>query len=154
MSETTLEMVSEQPAVRPVAAVSVVVFDDDCRILLVERGKGGATGSWSFPGGKVEPGERVRDAARREAVEETGLEIEIVDLIDVHDVLLANPAGALQAHFVIAVFSGRCANRAIPEPGSDARSARFVPWADLDQFRLTDGAAELIERVRLANGSR
>ena len=118
-------------------------------MLLIERGKGAPRGTWSFPGGHVEAGERVRDAVRREVLEETGLEIEVGPLIDVHDVILRNAGGGLRAHYVLSVFFARAREGAPVISGGDVMDARFVAFDTLDQYRLTDGARDLIERVRL-----
>ena len=56
----------------PVAAVSVALRRDD-RVLLVKRGRAPSAGLFAFPGGRVEPGETLEEAARRELFEETGL---------------------------------------------------------------------------------
>jgi 8-oxo-dGTP diphosphatase len=58
---------------RPELCVGAVVVHDD-RLLLVRRGRGAATGSWSVPGGRVERGETLEHAVRRELAEETGLQ--------------------------------------------------------------------------------
>lgn len=60
-------------------SVKVIIFDDQGRILVLRRSfvSKGNPGKWDFPGGKIDPGEDIGEAARREALEETGLEVEI-----------------------------------------------------------------------------
>ncbi|NJO32724.1 MAG: NUDIX domain-containing protein, partial [Rhodospirillales bacterium] len=93
--------------------------------LLVERGKGALPGTWSLPGGHIEPGERAMAAALREVGEETGVEAEILGLTDVHDVMIRGVEGQISAHYVLAVYFGRWV-RGEPVAGGDVVTARFV----------------------------
>lgn len=128
----------------PKAAVSTVVMDNG-RVLLVERGKGAPRGLWSFPGGHVEPGETVRDAAIREVAEETGLDIEITGIAGVRDVIYRRPDGSLRLHYVLNVFTGRLLTPG-REPcfGGDVMDARFVPLTGLGELTLVDGIADVL----------
>src|SRR5690606_31302064 len=89
----------------PRVGASAAVFRGEA-VLLVQRGKGSFTGLWSLPGGHVEPGETTREAARREVGEETGVSAELTVLVDVHDVIVRDAAGALATHYVLAVHAG------------------------------------------------
>ena len=80
---------------RPLIGVGVVVFKGD-RVLLIQRGKAPRIGSWSLPGGRQRLGETVRQAAQREVLEESGLEVEIVGLLDVVDSLTHDETGRLE----------------------------------------------------------
>lgn len=139
----------KQPPARndawPRCGASAAVFRGEA-ILLIVRAKGALKGLWSLPGGHIEPGETARAAARREVLEETGVEADIDALVDVHDVILRATDGALSAHYLIAVFCGRWRSGE-PNAGSDASLARFVPLGDLAGLQLTDGAAQLIRRA-------
>src|SRR4051812_20309180 len=64
-----------------VPCVGVVVLDDAGRLLVILRGHAPAAGHWSIPGGRVEPGEGLERAAVREAREETGLDVEVYDVV-------------------------------------------------------------------------
>jgi 8-oxo-dGTP diphosphatase len=130
----------------PRPGASAVIFRGDA-VLLIERGKGAAKGTWSFPGGHIEPGERAATAAQREVLEETGIAVEIMGLLDVQDVLLKDKAGRLTAHYVLAVYFGR-ATSGEPKAASDAADARFVPLDTLDAYVLTQGAGRLIARAQ------
>jgi 8-oxo-dGTP diphosphatase len=105
-------------------------------------------GLWSLPGGHIEPGERAREAALRETLEETGVSAQEPHLLDIHEVMLRDPDGRLSAHYLIVVY---CAQWQAGEPAAqdDAASARFVALADLHHYPLTDGLAALIARARL-----
>jgi ADP-ribose pyrophosphatase YjhB (NUDIX family) len=123
-----------------------VIFRGDS-VLLVERGKGAPAGIWSLPGGHIEPGERAMEAARREVLEETGLDVTIIGLADVRDVLLRDQTGQLHAHYVLAVFYGR-AGDGEPHAGTDARNAAFVPSSAIAGLTLTPGVREVIAKAR------
>lgn len=127
----------------PRAGASAAIFRDGA-VLLVQRRSGALGGYWSLPGGHIEPGEPARTAALREVYEEAGVQAEIVDLLDIHEVIIGR-GGALSAHYLLAVFYGRWI-AGEPRPGPDEAAARFVPMADLASYRLTDGAASLINR--------
>ena len=138
------EPADSQPWPRP--AVSCAVFRDG-EVLLIERGKGALEGRWSLPGGHIEPGEQAREAALREVREETGVEARILDVAAVHDVILRDRHGRLQAHYVLSVFCALWVARE-PRAGSDAAAARFVALAELPGYPLTPGAEDVIERAR------
>lgn len=129
----------------PRCGASATVFRGD-EVLLIERGKGALKGFWSLPGGHIEPGETARAAALREVREETGIEAELVGLLDIHDVILHGPGDALSAHYLIAVFWGRWL-AGEPAAGCDAAAARFVALSDVESYRLTDRAMDFICRA-------
>jgi 8-oxo-dGTP diphosphatase len=74
---------------RPVPAVGVVVLKSD-EVLLVRRGTPPRLGQWSLPGGRIEFGETVEAAALRELKEETGVEAELLGLIEVVDAIFTS----------------------------------------------------------------
>ena len=136
-------------APRPVVAVSICIFRHD-DVLLVLRGRAPFAGLWSLPGGRVEFGERLEDAVRREALEETGLDVADVDFIQIHQAIDA-PNGA---HAVIAVFRAVAAAspEILPQAADDAADARFVSEAELERLwrtgETTDGLRDVIAAAR------
>ena len=109
----------------PVAAVGVICLRAD-EVLLIRRGRPPRLGEWSLPGGRVEPGETVRDAALRELREETGVEAELGPLVDVVDGLFPDEG----RHYVLIDFAARWTSGE-PVAGDDAAEARFWPLKDI-----------------------
>jgi 8-oxo-dGTP diphosphatase len=129
----------------PRPAASAAIFRNDT-VLIVERGKGALPGTWSLPGGHIEPGETARDAAAREVGEETGLTVALDSLVDVHDAIFRDADGTLRAHYVLAVFRGLCMEGE-PVAATDVRDARFVAISEIDSYRMTPGAQDIIRRA-------
>ena len=128
---------------RPQAAVGVVCIRDG-QVLLIRRGTPPLTGEWSLPGGRIEPGEPVRDAALRELMEETGIKAEIAGLIDVVDAIVENRERTLiTRHYVLTDFAARWLEGE-PVAGDDAADARFFPLTDLDRLGLWEETERVI----------
>lgn len=150
---TSAEGSALHAAIWPRCAASAAIFRGK-EVLLIERGKGALKGFWSLPGGHIEPGETARAAASRELREETGVEAELAGLVDIHEVIVHAPSGALRAHYLITVFCGRWLSGE-PAAGGDAAAARFYPVEEIaipGRLRLTDGAAAIIHRARTQLG--
>ena len=117
-----------------VPAVSVVVPDDQSRILLIRRTD---NNYWSIPGGGMEPGESVRQAASREVAEETGINCEVTGLIGIY----SNPGhvAAYDDGEVRQEFSICLAARILdgsPRTSSESSEVRFVPVADITRYDI------------------
>jgi len=125
----------------PVAAVGVICLRGD-QVLLIRRGNPPRLGEWSLPGGRVEPGETLRDAALRELVEETGVEAELGPLVDVVDGIFPESG----RHYVLIDFAARW-QAGEPVAGDDAADARFWP---LDEVEQQVAWAETVRVIRLA----
>ncbi|HTW30369.1 MAG TPA: NUDIX hydrolase, partial [Candidatus Sulfotelmatobacter sp.] len=87
----------------PLVGVGAIILDGD-RVVLVKRAHPPIQGEWSIPGGVLEVGEMVREAAIREAREETGLIVEPGELLGVFDRILRNPEQRVQYHYVLIDF--------------------------------------------------
>lgn len=139
----------------PIVAVGVIILKDESpsgrRIALIRRDKEPARGLWTFPGGAVELGEEVRDAARREAKEETGLEVEIGEVAIVLDHVARDGSGRVQYHYIIIDFWAKPVGGTL-QPGTDVSEARWASLADLDALEMT-AKAEEIARQLLAESS-
>ncbi len=129
---------------KPVPAVGVVCFRGE-EVLLIRRGTPPRQGQWSLPGGRIEPGEPVRDAALRELKEETSVEAELVDLIDVVDAIFETKAGDLiTRHYVLIDYVARWVS-GTPQAGDDAADARFFHYSDLDSLQMWDETLRVID---------
>jgi ADP-ribose pyrophosphatase YjhB (NUDIX family) len=136
----------------PILAVGVIIRQGD-RIALIRRDKEPARGLWTFPGGAVELGEPVRDAARREALEETGLEVEIGEVALVLDSLFRDDAGRVQYHYVIIDFMARPIGGTF-QPGTDVSATCWASLEDLDRLEMTAKAQEVARQLLSGSGGR
>ena len=127
----------------PIVGVGTVVFKDDA-VLLIRRGKAPNIGAISIPGGKQELGEAVRDTARREVAEETGVEIRVTHLLDVLDSVHRSPRGEILYHYTLVDFSAEWV-RGDPTPGSDAADAFWHPLDRLGDLTLWSETRRVIE---------
>ena len=127
---------------RPHLGVSVAVWRDG-EVLLVKRGRAPFAGFWSFPGGGVEIGERLEEAARREVREEAGIDVAIVSQIDRAEIIARDGDGRIERHYVLIVFAGRLIGGTL-KAGDDAAEARFVPVADFARLNLTEDTRRIL----------
>lgn len=131
----------------PLIGVGGIVIDRN-RVLLIRRRREPLKGEWSIPGGLVELGEELAQAARRELKEETGLDVEPLEILAVFDRIIrgGKNAGRVRYHFVIVDYACRRIRGRL-SPSSDVMDARWVRREDLPKFHLTPKATELIQRA-------
>jgi ADP-ribose pyrophosphatase YjhB (NUDIX family) len=135
----------------PIVAAGAVVWRGD-RVLIVKRGRPPRQDEWSIPGGKVQWGETVEEAIRREVREETGVSIEIVGLIGVVDSLIRDEAGDVIHHHVLVDFAARAATDAL-QPGDDVAEAHWVSYASLDDYPMWSETRRIIAEARALSGT-
>lgn len=140
MSGSDLSAAGRGPKTIPVVGVGVAVIDAGS-ILLVKRGREPGKGLWAVPGGKVRPGETLRDAARREVLEETGIEVEVGDVVWVGEHIDS------EHHVVLIDFSGRPVGGDLGA-ADDADDARWVALEETDHYPLTPTMYELMDTLR------
>ncbi len=121
----------------PRVAVGAGVVDNDPQ-LLVRRGRAPALGMWSVPGGRVEHGETLIEAAVRELHEETGLEGVCGRLIDWGEFFEG------EHHSIVFDFEVTLVGDGEPRAGDDAVEVRWVDLPDVGEMRLVEGLAELL----------
>lgn len=114
---------------------------DDGAILLIQRGRDPGMGLWAVPGGKVRRGETLVEAARREALEETGLDVEVGEVVWVGEHIDSDHHIVL-IDFLATVRDGRL------EAGDDAADARWVPLESAGDYPLTETMYDLVDTLR------
>ncbi len=119
----------------PIPSVGVMVFKGR-EVLLVLRGQEPSKGRWSIPGGVVELGETIREAARREVLEECGVEIEVGDVVDVLDAVLRDEEGRVQYHYVLIDLMANYV-RGDLSAGSDIVDVHWVKEEEVASFDMT-----------------
>jgi len=140
---------------RPLVGVGGVVIADG-RALLIRRGGPPLQGEWSIPGGLLDLGETLEQGVRRELAEETGLEVRVLDLIEVFERVFPDDDGRTKYHFVILDYL--C--EAVSGEARAASDVTDVAWAgedELTSFSLTPTATRVIKRafeMRRALGSK
>ena len=113
---------------------------DEGKLLIVQRGREPGRGLWAVPGGKVGYGEPMREAARREVKEETGLDVEVGAAVWVGEYLEGGH------HIVLIDFAGRLVGGDLL-PADDADDARWVPLAEVTDYPLTRTMYELVDTL-------
>jgi ADP-ribose pyrophosphatase YjhB (NUDIX family) len=127
--------------------VGILIRNGD-EYLLIKRASEPDKGLWSVPGGMVEVGEKVEEAAIREAKEETGLEIEIVKDLGAVDKIVRDDVGKIKYHFIIIDY--------LAEPVSgemhhhdDALDAKWVHPRDFRKYKMSPTLLDLLRRINL-----
>ena len=128
---------------RPIVGVGAVVFKDDA-VLLIRRARPPRAGRWSLPGGAQELGETWVACAHREIAEETGLEIELIGIVDVVDAITRDDAGRVLRHYTLVDVAAEW-RAGEPVAGDDAADARWVPRAELGGYALWSETVRIIE---------
>ncbi len=137
--------------VRPQVGVGILLVRNQ-KLLLVKRKYDPDAGYWSIPGGHLELGERVEDAAEREGLEETGIKVKVTNLAGIINKIMHDKNGKIEYHYVLINYfveqvEGNM-NQA-PIPDSDALDARFVPFYELKNYNLSDSLIELLRQLKI-----
>ena len=152
-------MTREYPE-RPLVGIGVVVLGPR-GVLMIKRAKPPRKGQWSLPGGAQELGETVFEAARREVMEETGLTIGVLGLVDVVDSIHRDDAGKVRYHYTLVDVFARIPpqGETDPSPGGDADEAAWIPLGDItglglwsETERIINLAIEMLELVDESDG--
>ncbi|WP_298721509.1 NUDIX hydrolase [uncultured Ferrovibrio sp.] len=137
---------SREYPTQPLVGLGAIVWKDG-KVLLVQRGRPPRAGIWSLPGGAQHLGETVAEGIRRELREETGVEIELLGLVEVIDAMHRDADGRLLYHYTIVDYAARwVSGEAVA--GDDAAAVAWVDPADLPRFELWDETIRVIEKSR------
>ncbi|MBT6096715.1 MAG: NUDIX hydrolase [Rhodospirillaceae bacterium] len=128
---------------RPFVGVGVVILGPD-GVVMIQRGNPPRKGSWSLPGGAQELGETVNQSAIREAHEETGLEIEVIGLVDVVDSIRTDDAGAIQYHYTLVDVAARTTGGTL-SAGGDAMDAKWIALNEISAMGLWSETVRIVE---------
>jgi len=120
---------------QPIVGVGAIILRDS-EILLEKRGNRPAQGQWTIPGGVVEVGESLEHALARETKEETGLDVESDELIDVVDQVHLDKENQIEYHYVIIDYVVKV-KVGEPRPGSDANALKWVSLNEVEGYDLT-----------------
>jgi 8-oxo-dGTP diphosphatase len=131
---------------RVVVGVAAVIWNNHGEVLLIRRAKAPRKGEWSLPGGKVEFGETLLEAVRREALEETDLVIEVLGMVDVVESVREVDACSPDGHYVLIDFGAKVVS-GTAKAGSDALDAR---WFTLDEIAASELWSEMQRIIALS----
>jgi len=137
--------------IRPHVGVGILLVRNET-LLLVKRKFDPDAGYWAIPGGHLDLGEKVEEAAEREAYEETGFIVKVSKLAGIIDKIMYDDGGKVEYHYVLINYFveqiGGDQNQS-PIPNSDALDAKFVPFDDLKNYTLTESLIELLKQLKI-----
>jgi len=137
----SIRMKREYPECPLVGVGAVIVADG--RALLIRRGQPPLFGEWSLPGGVLECGETLRQAASREAREETGLTVDVGEMLGVFERVIRADDGRVRYHYVLIDFLCRPISGHI-QAGSDASEVGWFRAEQLAELKLTRDATDVV----------
>ncbi|HNU84201.1 MAG: NUDIX hydrolase [Pseudomonadota bacterium] len=145
MSEGTGQSGREYRELPRVGVGAIVIHEG--KILLVKRASPPGKGFWAIPGGLVELGETVREAAERELLEETGVKVRAGEVFCVFDFIDRDVAGGIRYHYVIVDFLADYLGGE-PRAADDASEARWVPPEEASALNLSPATRRLLRQMK------
>lgn len=132
---------------RPIIGVGGVVIADE-RVLLIRRAHAPLKGQWSIPGGTLEVGETLIEGVRRELAEETGIEVRVLEIIEVFERISRDREDArrTQYHFVILDYLCELV-RGEARAASDVTDVAWCRESELEKYSLTPTATRVIRKA-------
>ncbi len=137
-----IDRLIDQVKMLPIPSVGVggVLFNNHRQVLLIKRNQAPAKGLWSIPGGRLEPGESLVEACRREFYEETNLDVEVKHIVAVVDRQLEG------FHYVIIDYCVQLVDEelCVPTAQSDVAEAKWISLDNLGSYDIVVGLPEII----------
>src|SRR5262249_3096504 len=128
----------------PLVGVGAIIIEEG-KVVLVKRGHEPLQGKWSIPGGVLELGETLREAAAREAREETGLAVEVGELLGIYDRVLRDDHDRVMYHYVLIDFLCRRTDGELKADGDAAEVGWFRP-SELSDLKLAADTHDVISK--------
>src|SRR5579884_2013289 len=131
----------------PIIGVGAIIIHEK-KVLLIQRGKEPLKGEWSIPGGALELGETLQEGVRREVLEETCLEVEPVQIVEVLDRIAHDENGAVRFHYVLVDFLCRLTGGEL-RCSSDAAAAVWASREELNshgKYRIAPFTVAVLEK--------
>jgi 8-oxo-dGTP diphosphatase len=133
----------------PIPAAGIILLQEgktEPEVLLIRRGHPPAEGQWTFPGGAPLLGETIRECARREAKEELGLELEILEVVEVVDRIFHDTQGRIEYHYLIVDFLAKVKGGAM-KPGEEVLEVKWVPVSFACREVLSPSTGEILKKA-------
>ena len=137
--------------VRAHVGVGILLIRDK-HLLLIKRKYDPDAGYWSIPGGHLDLGEKVETAAEREGNEETGLKVKVTKLAGIIDKIMYDQEGKIEYHYVLINYFVEQIEGDLnqpPQAADDALDAKFVPFEELKNYKLTESLIELLKQLKI-----
>ena len=131
---------------QPIVGVGAIIIHNG-KILLEKRKNDPGKGKWSVPGGLVELGENIEETVLREVKEETNLEVENPQHVDVVTHVSLDKNGKIKYHFVIIDYLVKV-KRGTLKAASDAEKLQWVPFDKVEKYNLTKSFRAFFEKNR------
>ena len=126
------------------SAGGVIIINDE--VLIIKRKTEPDAGKWTIPGGAINVGEKIKDGLKREIFEETGLEVEVGNLLDIAEKIFKDSKGKIIYHYVILDYLCKYISGSM-KASSDAEELMLVKMCDLDKMELVNGTRRVIEKA-------
>ena len=130
---------------RPVVGVGAIITRGDA-VLLVRRGREPQKGIWSIPGGVLKVGETLEEGVCREVREEVGLDVRVLERVEVVERILPDADGKVEYHYILIDYLCEPTGGSL-QAADDAAEAAWVERGDLDTYAITTGTTTVIDQA-------